>query len=53
MLNFLDMVITVISFIAFIALCLWAYHPNKRKYFSDLGQIPIEVERTQGDSDDE
>jgi cytochrome c oxidase cbb3-type subunit 4 len=35
---------TVLAFLAFIAICIWAYSPSKKKQFDDAAQLPFDEE---------
>ena len=35
---------TVVAFLAFIAVCVWAYSPQRKQEFDDAAQLPFKDE---------
>jgi cytochrome c oxidase cbb3-type subunit 4 len=44
-LNTLRSIVTVVSFIAFLAIVFWAYSPRKTRAFEEAAALPFREER--------
>jgi cytochrome c oxidase cbb3-type subunit IV len=42
--NQLRSLVTVLAFIAFLAILVWAYKPSRKKTFDDAAQLPFKSE---------
>jgi cytochrome c oxidase cbb3-type subunit IV len=42
--NQLRSVVTVLAFVAFIGILLWAYKPSRKEQFDDAAQLPFKSE---------
>lgn len=42
--NQLRSIVTVLAFVAFLGILLWAYKPSRKKMFDDMAQLPFKSE---------
>jgi cytochrome c oxidase cbb3-type subunit IV len=49
--NDLRSLATVLVFVAFLGVCIWAFSPSRRKQFNEAAQLPFADEPLRGDKD--
>lgn len=47
-LNFLRSIVTVIAFVLFIGILIWAYLPSRKSQFDEAANLPFRSEQEQG-----
>lgn len=47
-LNILRSVVTVIAFVLFVGILIWAYLPSRKSQFDEAAELPFRSEQEQG-----